>query len=167
MFCAFLPFVNKLHFVILRSCITNSTKYNYMHCCSAFWEETQIQEFFLLTEGISGMQLFHNVSESQWGLCDGCLLPIGKLLYLLTEIYKLHDAWSKINPQRNKQIWVHICWKMTQKCSYFLYISLWFLCGKGALLLLWKRPFIGKPHSLQCSSILIGAYLGLHGPLSH
>ena len=32
----------------------------------------------------------------------------------------------------------------------------------------WKRPFLGKPHCLQCSSIiLIGAYLGIQGPLSH
>ena len=32
----------------------------------------------------------------------------------------------------------------------------------------WKCPFLGKPHCLQCSSIiLIGAYLGIQGPLSH
>ena len=32
----------------------------------------------------------------------------------------------------------------------------------------WKRPFVGKPHSLQCSSkILINAYLGIQGALSH
>ena len=32
----------------------------------------------------------------------------------------------------------------------------------------WKRPFEEKPHCLQCSSlILINAFLGIQGPLSH
>ena len=32
----------------------------------------------------------------------------------------------------------------------------------------WKRPFVGTPHILQCSSkILISSYLGIQGALSH
>ena len=43
-----------------------------------------------------------------------------------------------------------------------------FMAKEQRYFLSWKIPFKEKPHCLKCSStILIGAYLGIQGPLSH
>jgi len=106
--------------------------------------------------------------ESSWGLCDGHAEAICYRLadvYLMTEIYKLHeedDSIFEMTPEGyalKANIYFHL-FTSHPPCG--------FMAKKERHFLSWKRPFIGKPHSLQCSSqILIGAYLGIQGSLSH
>ena len=106
--------------------------------------------------------------ESCWGLCDGHAEAVCYRLasvYLLTEIYKLNDGDDSIFEKTPEgytlkpNIYFHL-FSSHPPCG--------FMANKERYLLSWKQPFKGKPHSLQCSSqILISAYLGIQGFLSH
>ena len=107
-----------------------------------------------------------SVQDSTWGLCDGHAIAVCyrlASLYLLTEIYKLHEGEDSIFSITAEG------YVLKSEINFHLFTSQ-APCGfmtKEQHFLSWK-PFIGKPHSLQCSSIiLIGAYLGIQGPLSH
>ena len=106
--------------------------------------------------------------ESYWGLCDGhaealCYRMAG--VYLATEIYKLTTQENSIFTKSDKEGYA-----LKKGIKFHLFTShppCGFMAKKERHFLSWKRPFVGKPHSLQCSStILIGAYLGIQGPLS-
>ena len=108
-----------------------------------------------------------DTDEAFWGLCDGhaeamCYRLGG--LYLVTEIYKLYDKQDSILEVSEEG------YSLRKGVRFHLFTShppCGFMAKKERHFLSWKRPFVGKPHSLQCSStILIGAYLGIQGPLS-
>ena len=106
--------------------------------------------------------------ESSWGLCDGHAEAVCYRLasvYLMTEIYKLHDGEDSIFDETPQG------YALKPKIHFHLFTShppCGFMANRERHLLLWKQPFKGKPHSLQCSSqILISAYLGIQGSLSH
>lgn len=107
--------------------------------------------------------------ESVWGICDGHATAVCYRLvnfYFLTEIYKLNDNSDKgIFEKTDKG------YALREGIYFHLFISnppCGFMTSKEYPFLSWKLPFEGKPHILQCSSnILIGAYLGIQGPLSH
>ena len=109
-----------------------------------------------------------DTNEPQWGLCDGHAVAVCYRLasfYLLTEIYKLHDNRESILKKTstgyilNEGISLHL-FTSHPPCGFFAKNERHFLS--------WKRPFEEKPHCLQCSSlILINAFLGIQGPLSH
>ena len=106
--------------------------------------------------------------EPFWGLCDGHAEAVCYRLasfYLLTEIYKQNDGVDSILDVEiegyclKDGIKLHL-FTSHPPCGFFATPERHFLS--------WKQPFIGKPHSLQCSSIiLIASYLGIQGPLSH
>ena len=105
--------------------------------------------------------------ESYWGLCDGhaealCYRMAG--VYLVTEIYKLFDKQDSIFV-KNEEGYI-----LRKGIKFHLFTShppCGFMEKKKWHYLSWKQPFVGKPHCLHCSStILIGAYLGIQGPLS-
>ena len=109
-----------------------------------------------------------NDHESSWGLCDGHAEAVCYRLasvYLMTEIYKLNDDADSIFNETNKG------YVLKPNIFFHLFTShppCGFIAKEVRHLLSWKQPFKGKPHSLQCSSqILISAYLGIQGPLSH
>ena len=106
--------------------------------------------------------------ESSWGLCDGHAEAVCYRLasvYLMTEIYKLNDDADSIFKVTNEG------YVLKPNIFFHLFTShppCGFMAKEPRHLLSWKQPFKGKPHSLQCSSqILISAYLGIQGPLSH
>lgn len=108
-----------------------------------------------------------DTDEAFWGLCDGhaeamCYRLGG--IYLVTEIYKLYDQQDSILEVSEEG------YSLKKGIRFHLFTShppCGFMAKKERHFLSWKRPFVGKPHSLQCSStILIGTYLGIQGPLS-
>ena len=108
-----------------------------------------------------------DTDEAFWGFCDGhaeamCYRLGG--IYLVTEFYKLYDREDSIFEVNEEG------YSLKKDIRFHLFTShppCGFMAKKERHLLSWKRPFVGKPHSLQCSStILIGAYLGIQGPLS-
>ena len=106
--------------------------------------------------------------ESSWGLCDGHAEAVCYRLasvYLMTEIYKLHDGEDSIFKETLEG------YALKPNIYFHLFTShppCGFMANKERHLLSWKRPFKEIPHSLQCSSqILISAYLGIQGSLSH
>ena len=117
------------------------------HKCSYFIEGRSVQDF-------------------TWGLCDGHAIAVCyrlASLYLIIEMYKLHDGEDSIFSISAEG------YVLRSGINFHLFTSQP-PCGfmtKEKHFLSWK-PFIEKLHSLQCSSIiLIGAYLGIQGPLSH
>ena len=108
-----------------------------------------------------------NSQDCTWGLCDGHAIAVCyrlASLYLITEMYKLHEGDTSIFSITAEG------YALKPGINFHLFTSQP-PCGfmtKERHFLSWKRPFIGKPHSLQCSSIiLIGAVLGIQGPLTH
>ena len=105
--------------------------------------------------------------EYTWGLCDGHAPSVCyrlASLYLLTQIHKLCE--------NQKSILNINCGYALKKGIKFHFFTTQLPCGFMAKekhhYLSWKIPFKEKPHCLQCSStILIGTYLGIQGPLSH
>ena len=111
------------------------------------------------------MNVLNDTDESTWGLCDGhaeavCYRLAG--IYLLTELTKLHEMQDSIFEEG---------YTLKKGIRFHLFTShppCGFMTTKKRHLLSWKRPFVGRPHCVQCSTtILTGAYLGIQGPLSH
>ena len=109
-----------------------------------------------------------DTDESTWGLCDGhaeavCYRLAG--VYLLTELYKLHEIRDSIFEKHDDG------YTLKKGIRFHLFTShppCGFMAKKERHFLSWKRPFVGTPHILQCSSkILISSYLGIQGALSH
>ena len=104
--------------------------------------------------------------ECTWGVCDGhaesvCYRLVS--LYLVTEIHR----YSK---SRENSILEHgFGYTLKKGINFFTtHLPCGFMTKEERHFLSWKVPFKGKPHCLKCSStILIGAYLGIQGPLSH
>jgi len=105
----------------------------------------------------------------EWGICDGHATAVCYRLanfYFLTEIYKVHDDGNKGIFEKTDEGYA-----LREGIKFHLFVSdlpCGFMTKKEYDFLSWKWPFAGKPHALQCSSkILISAYLGIQGPLSH
>ena len=115
--------------------------------------------------------------EYTWGLCDGHAPSVCyrlASLYLLTEIHKqyIYDHQNPKKKSKSKSILEINCGYALRPHIKFHFFTTQLPCGFMAKnkhhLLSWKIPFKEKPHCLHCSStILIGAYLGIQGPLSH
>jgi len=110
-----------------------------------------------------------DAKESVWGICDGHATAVCYRLanfYFLTEIYKLHDDGDKGIFEKTDEGYA-----LRQGIKFHLFVSdppCGFMTDKKYGFLSWKWPFSGEPHALQCSSkILMSAYLGIQGPLSH
>ena len=110
-----------------------------------------------------------SVDECTWGLCDGHAESVCYRLasfYLITEMHRY-------NKNRETSIleiqYGGFALKEGIKFHFFTtQPPCGFMAKEERHFLSWKIPFKGKPHCLQCSStILIGAYLGIQGPLSH
>ena len=106
--------------------------------------------------------------EPTWGLCDGHAEAVCYRLasvYLLTELYKLHETRDSIFEKSNDG------YMLKKGIKFHLFTShppCGFMAKKERHFLSWKRPFVGTPHILQCSSkILISSYLGIQGALTH
>ena len=106
--------------------------------------------------------------DGNLGLCDGHAESVCYHMasfYLMSEMSKLHQGRVSIFTATSEG------YVLKPNVFFHLFIShppCGFMAEKECHLLSWKRPFKGKPHSLQCSSqILIGAYLGIQGCLSH
>ena len=110
-----------------------------------------------------------NAEEYTWGLCDGHAESVCyrlASLYLITEMHRY-----KKSPEKSI-LEIKIGGYSLKNSIKFHFFTTQPPCGFMAKeerdFLSWKIPFKGKPHCLQCSStILIGAYLGIQGPLSH
>ena len=109
-----------------------------------------------------------SIQDATWGLCDGHAIAVCYRLvslYLTTEIYKLHESEESIFSKTAEG------YTLKPEINFHLFTSqppCGFMTMEEQHLLSWKCPFLGKPHCLQCSSIiLIGSYLGIQGPLSH
>ena len=110
-----------------------------------------------------------SADECAWGLCDGHAESVCYRLasfYLITEMHRY-------NKNRETSIleiqYGGFALKEGIKFHFFTtQPPCGFMAKEERHFLSWKIPFKGKPHCLQCSStILIGAYLGIQGPLSH
>ena len=110
-----------------------------------------------------------DVDECMWGHCDGHAVSVCyrfAIFHLITEMYRHkkdpHSSILEIKPggyQLKKGIRLHF---------FTTNVPCGFMANKEEHYLSWKIPFREKPHCLKCSSIiLISAYLGIQGPLSH
>ena len=110
-----------------------------------------------------------DADECMWGHCDGHAVSVCyrfAIFHLITEMYRHkkdpHSSILEIKPggyQLKKGIRLHF---------FTTNVPCGFMANKEEHYLSWKIPFREKPHCLKCSSIiLISAYLGIQGPLSH
>ena len=110
-----------------------------------------------------------SVDESMWGHCDGHAVSVCyrfASFYLITEMnrYKKNPEMSILKMgqggyELRKGIAIHL---------FCTNVPCGFMANIDHNYLSWKIPFKNKPHCLKCSSIiLVGAYLGIQGPLSH
>ena len=110
-----------------------------------------------------------SADECMWGHCDGHAVSLCyrfASFYLITEMhkYKKNRLMSILEIQQGGYEL-----KEGVKLHFFsTNIPCGFMDNEDHYFLSWKIPFKGKPHCLKCSSIiLINAYLGIQGPLSH
>ena len=110
-----------------------------------------------------------SADECMWGHCGGHAVSMCYRLasfFLITEMHRYKkDRQTSIleaepgGYQLKEGIKLHF---------FTTSIPCGFMANKEDHYLSWKIPFKGKPHCLKCSSIiLIDAYLGIQGPLSH
>ena len=110
-----------------------------------------------------------SADECMWGHCDGHAVSLCyrfASFYLITEMhkYKKNRVMSILEIQQGGYEL-----KEGIKLHFFTTnVPCGFMSNEDHYFLSWKLPFKGKPHCLKCSSIiLINAYLGIQGPLSH
>ena len=131
-----------------------------------------IYEVVVLTAGSKINDDKECTCEKLWALCDChaeamCYKLAG--LYMLTEMYKLYYDETSIFEEVQ-------CsgYQLKKDIKFHLFVS-YHPCGfmsqyakdSNTRFLSWKYPFFSKPHIPECSSkILIGAYMGIQGPLS-
>ena len=110
-----------------------------------------------------------SADECMWDHCDGHAVSVCyrlSSLYLITEMYRYEKnqvtSILEMLPggyRLKKGVNLHI-FSTKLPCG--------FMAEDDSSILSWKIPFKRKPHCLECSStIAIGAYLGIQGPLSH
>ena len=110
-----------------------------------------------------------SADDCMWDHCDGHAVAVCyrfAVFYLITEMYRhsKNPPLSILDMERGgytlkKDIKLHF-FSTKMPCG--------FMAEVDCPLLSWKVPFKDKPHCLKCSSIiLINAYLGIQGPLSH
>ena len=107
--------------------------------------------------------------ECMWGHCDGHAVSLCyrfASFYLITEMHRCR----KNSPMSILEIYQG-GYKLKEGIKLHFFstsVPCGFMDNNDCCLLSWKIPFKREPHCLQCSSIiLIGAYLGIQGPLSH
>ena len=110
-----------------------------------------------------------SADECMWGHCDGHAVSVCYRFanfYLITEMQR-HKKDLQTSILETKIGGYKL--KKGIKLHFFTTsIPCGFMANKECPFLSWKIPFKGKPHCLKCSSIiLINAYLGIQGPLSH
>ena len=110
-----------------------------------------------------------NADERMWGHCDGHAVSVCYrfvIFYLITEMHRCkRDTEKSILKYGAGGYKLKKCIKLH---FFTTKIPCGFMANEDCYFLSWKIPFKRKPHCLQCSStILIGAYLGIQGPLSH
>ena len=110
-----------------------------------------------------------SIDECMWGQCDAhpeSLCYRFAIFYLITE---MHRYQKDTNKSILKMQTGGFALKEDIKLHFFSRnVPCGFMENKDCFPLSWKTPFNGKPHCLECSSlILISAYLGIQGPLSH
>ena len=108
------------------------------------------------------------IDECTWGVCDGHAESVCyrlASLYLVTEIHKCGK-----DPD-NSILECKFGYALKEGIKFHFFTTqppCGFMAKEQRHFLSWKIPFTKKPHCLKCSStILIGAYLGIQGPLSH
>ena len=108
-------------------------------------------------------------NECMWGHCDGHAVSLCyrfASFYLITEMHRCR----KNSPMSILEIYQG-GYKLKEGIKLHFFstsVPCGFMDNEDYYLLSWKIPFQREPHCLQCSSIiLIGAYLGIQGPLSH
>ena len=106
--------------------------------------------------------------ECMWGHCDGHAVSLCyrfASFYLITEMhrYRKNHLMSILEIYQGG-------YKLKEDIQLHYFstsVPCGFMDNEDHHFLSWKIPFKGKPHCLECSSIiLIGAYLGIQGPLS-
>ena len=110
-----------------------------------------------------------SADECMWGHCDGHAVSVCyrfASFYLITEMQR-HKKDPQTSILETKIGGYEL--KDGIKLHFFTTsIPCGFMANKECPYLSWKIPFKGKPHCLKCSSIiLINAYLGIQGRLSH
>ena len=110
-----------------------------------------------------------SADECMWDHCDGHAVAVCyrfAIFYLISEMYRhtKNDQVSILKMDRGG-------YKLKEGIKLHLFstkVPCGFMTAEDCPLLSWKVPFKDKPHCLKCSSIiLINAYLGIQGPLSH
>ena len=108
--------------------------------------------------------------ECAWGVCDG---HAESVCYRLASLYLVNEihSYGKNSENPNSILQRGFGFTLKQDIRFHFFTTqppCGFMAKKQRHLLSWKIPFKEKPHCLKCSStILIGAYLGIQGPLSH
>lgn len=110
-----------------------------------------------------------STDEYTWGLCDG---HAESVCYRLANLYLITEMQRYNNNSETSILKITGGRYLLKEGVKFHFFTTQLPCGFMAKeardFLSWKIPFKGKPHCLQCSStILISAYLGIQGPLSH
>ena len=108
------------------------------------------------------------VDECTWGVCDGHAESVCYRLASLYLVKEIHGYWK--NPA-NSILECKFGYTLKEGIKFHFFTTqppCGFMAKEQRHFLSWKIPFKEKPHCLKCSStILIGAYLGIQGPLSH
>ena len=109
-----------------------------------------------------------DANEYMWGLCDGHAESVCYRLasfYLINEIHKHNEKSGNSILENNGG------YALRDGIKFHFFTTqppCGFMANEKRYYLSWRIPFKEKPHCLKCSStILIGTYLGIQGPLSH
>ena len=110
-----------------------------------------------------------SADECMWDHCDGHAVGVCfrfAIFYLISEMYR-HTKDDQMSILKMD----HGGYELKEGVKLHLFttkVPCGFMAEEDCPLLSWKVPFKDKPHCLKCSSIiLINAYLGIQGPLSH
>ena len=112
-----------------------------------------------------------SIDECMWGHCDG---HAESLCYRFASLYLITEMYRYKKPKTSSILKLQQTGYALKEGIELHFFSTNIPCGfmanadNDGCLLSWKIPFKQNPHCLQCSStILIGAYLGIQGCLSH
>ena len=118
-----------------------------------------------------------SANECVWGYCDGHAVTVCYRFAVFYLIREMHRHESIKNEENKKRVMASILeiqpggYALKKGVKLHLFstkLPCGFMAEEECPLLSWKIPFKTKPHCLKCSStIMISAYLGIQGPLSH